>query len=1010
MSKQTDFPLNFKYSIARRLILYIFLFSALLICLTTLIQLLLDYRKDVSQIEGRIQRIAESHLKGITRSLWELNDDLLKIQMEGVLSLPDILYLEIKQTDGRMIVLGIPQSEGGIRRQFPLHYTSDGKEYDLGMLSVVAGMDGVYQRLINRSILTLLTQAFEIIMVSLFIFFLFYFLIGRHLHSIAVYARSLDMNRADAPLALRRGLKKLSGKDELDQLVFSINEMYGNLRSLYQSLGTNVEELKGNVTDLKSAEKALRESEEKYRTLIETTDTGYVILDRQGKVLDGNAEYVRLTGHDTLQEIMGKGVAEWTAAYDLERNIKEVERCLESGCVRNLEIDYVSATGDIIPIEINAAVIKTMGDTFILSLCRDISTRKLAEDALRESEERYRLLAEQSIQGIAVFRGLPPAFVYVNPTWTQIFGYTSKEALSLDSEQIWNLVHPDDRVFVRERNLDRLMGKPVEQRYEFRIIRKDGAVRWVEVFANIIEFGPLPSSQALYIDITARRRSEEERVGLATAIEHAADAIILTDKHGKIEYINPATEKATGFGREELVGHNFAVLRSDQHDDAFYKTMWARISSGEVWSGHVVNRIRDGSLCEFETKISPVKDSFGNVIRYVSVNRDVTQEIKLEKQVRQAQKMEAIGTLAGGIAHDFNNILAAILGYTELTRSTMLQGTPEYRNLEQVVKASSRARDLVQQILLFSRQGAEELKPVRVSVIVKEALQLLRATLPSTIEIRQSLSSLSESRILADPTQIHQVLMNLGTNAAHAMREKGGILEVCLSDVLPESDALSYPELKSGPYILLTVSDTGHGMDRSVMDRIFDPFFTTKKSGEGTGMGLSVVHGIVKRHNGILSVSSDVDKGTVFHLYFPKIEDMKKDAPESLSVVSKGRGRVLFVDDEQTLVELVQQILEYLGYEVIARTSAMEALELYRSQPDRFDLVITDYTMPQMTGIALAREILNIRPDAPIILCTGFNEMITEENARSMGIREFIMKPVTINELSKKVAAALNKG
>ncbi|MFH0997877.1 MAG: response regulator [Pseudomonadota bacterium] len=367
-----------------------------------------------------------------------------------------------------------------------------------------------------------------------------------------------------------------------------------------------------------------------------------------------------------------------------------------------------------------------------------------------------------------------------------------------------------------------------------------------------------------------------------------------------------------------------------------------------------------------------------------------------------------MGTLAGGIAHDFNNILAAILGYTELTRSTMPQGTPEYRNLEQVIKASSRARDLVQQILLFSRQDTAELKPVRVSVIAKEALQLLRATLPSTIEIRQSLASSSESRILADPSQIHQLLMNLGTNAAHAMREKGGILEVSLSDVNPESDAFTHnPELKPGPYILLTVSDTGHGMDRSVMDRIFDPFFTTKRSGEGTGMGLSVVHGIVKRHGGTLSVSSQVDKGTAFQLFFPKTEDMKQDTPESLSVVSKGKGRVLFVDDEQTLVELVQQILEYLGYEVIARTSAREALELFRSQPDRFDLVITDYTMPHMTGVALAREILNIRPDEPIILCTGFNEMITEKNARSMGIREFIMKPVTINELSKKVAAAL---
>ena len=283
MSKPTDFALNFKYSIARRLILYIFLFSALLIFLATLLQLFLDYRKDVSLIDNRIQRIAESHLKGITRSLWELDDNLLKIQMEGVLRLPDMQYLEIKQQDGRMIILGIPQSGGGIRRQFPLLYASDGKEYDLGTLSVVAGMDGVYQRLIDRAILTLFTQACEIIMVSMFIYFLFHFLVGRHLHSIAVFAGSLDMNRSNAPLELPRRLKTHSGKDELDQLVFSINEMQSNLRMLYQSLGTNVEELKVNVIDLKNAEKALRESEEKYRTLIETTDTGFVILDRQGQ-------------------------------------------------------------------------------------------------------------------------------------------------------------------------------------------------------------------------------------------------------------------------------------------------------------------------------------------------------------------------------------------------------------------------------------------------------------------------------------------------------------------------------------------------------------------------------------------------------------------------------------------------------------------------------------------------------------------------------------------------------
>lgn len=882
-NRTTGFSPTFKYGIARRLILYILLFSTLVIVFSTLFQLFLAYREDVAGIGNRIENIKESYLKGIARSVWELDEDQINIQMEGILRLPDMQYLEVRESDGRTLTAGNPQPHDGIRRQFRLVYSSGGKAHDLGSLLVVAGLKDVYHRLVRRAVVTLVTQAVQMIMFSAFIFFLFHFLVGRHLHAIAVYAGSLDMSLPGTPLKLQRRSGLHTGMDELDQLVFSINEMHGNLRLLYRSLETKVAELKDNVAGLENTEKALR-----------------------------------------------------------------------------------------------------------------------------ENEERYRLLAEQTIQGIAVLRGLPPVFVYVNPAWTRIFGYSSEEALSMNAEQIWNLVHPDDRPFVRERNRNRLMGNPAEPQYEFRILRKDGGERWVEVYANIVEEGSSPSSQALYIDITDRKRSEEDRVMLATAIAHAADAVILTDRRGRIEYVNPAMENATGFSRDELTGNNFAVLRCDQHDDAFYRNMWKQISQGQVWSGHIINRIKDGSLCEFETKISPIRDTLGKIAHFVSVNRDVTQEIRMEKQFRQSQKMEAIGTLAGGIAHDFNNILAAILGYTELTRATLPQGTAAYQNLEQVINASYRARDLVQQILLFSRQSADELKPLSLRLIVKEALQLLRATIPSTIEIRQTLTASSGSRIMADPTQVHQVLMNLGTNAAHAMREKGGVLTVTLSDVDLTADGLSHPQLKPGPHVLLTVGDTGHGMDRSVMDRIFDPFFTTKPSGEGTGMGLSVVHGIVQRHNGVLVVSSRPQEGTVFELYFPRVADIRAAAPENRPAETKGRGRILFVDDEKTLVELVQQILTYLGYEVAASTGSEEALSLFRASPDRFDLVITDYTMPRMTGIALAKEMMNIRPGVPIILCTGYNEMITETDARSIGIREFILKPVTISELSKKVAAALD--
>jgi PAS domain S-box-containing protein len=316
----------------------------------------------------------------------------------------------------------------------------------------------------------------------------------------------------------------------------------------------------------------------------------FYLFDQTGKFLRWNKNFEQVSEYSP-EEIGRISPLDLFAGPDKLRAQERIQEAFEKGA-SSVEAGLVSKSGKQTPWYFTGHTIQFEDKTCIIGVGIDISERRQAESAIVESEKRYRLLSEQSIQGIAVFRGIPPVFSYVNPTWTRIFGYDSDEALSLNSEQIWNLVHPDDRDLVRERNRDRLLGRPADQRYEFRIIRKDGNIRWVEVFANIIEFGALPSSQALYVDITDRKRSEEERLGLATAVEHAADAIILTDKHGKIEYVNPATEKAIGFGREELVGHNFAILRSDQHDDAFYKTMWTRIASGQVWSSHQQNQRR----------------------------------------------------------------------------------------------------------------------------------------------------------------------------------------------------------------------------------------------------------------------------------------------------------------------------------------------------------------------------------------------------------------------------------
>ena len=387
--------------------------------------------------------------------------------------------------------------------------------------------------------------------------------------------------------------------------------------------------------------------------------------------------------------------------------------------------------------------------------------------------------------------------------------------------------------------------------------------------------------------------------------------------------------------------------------------------------------------------------------------RREAEKQQLEMQLRQTQKMEAIGTLAGGIAHDFNNILGIISGYTELARLDAPEGSRSQKCLKEIFTASLRARDLVQQILTFSRQGANEPKPLQVGFIIKEVMKMLRAPLPSTIEVKYFVPR-NLPAVLADSTQIHQVVMNLCTNAGHAMREKGGVLEVSLGEVMvDETMAARIPDLMPGKYQKLKVGDTGHGMSPEVMEKIFDPFFSTKGPGEGTGLGLSVVHGIVKKHGGGIEVFSKPGQGTTFEVYFPSLEEMNSGYNDEAVKLPTGTERILLVDDETAMVEMGQQMLESLGYKVTSRTSSLEALRAFQTHPDRFDLVITDMTMPRLTGAELAREVLKLRPDMPIILCTGFSDRIQEETAKSIGVREFVLKPVILRDIAPIIRRVL---
>jgi PAS domain S-box-containing protein len=517
---------------------------------------------------------------------------------------------------------------------------------------------------------------------------------------------------------------------------------------------------------------------------------------------------------------------------------------------------------------------------------------------------------------------------------------------------------------------------------------------------------------ALRNEMNERKQAEEERELLATAIEQAGEAIFISDAQWCIHYVNPAFERTNGYVRSEVIGKNSGILKSNSHGGEFYQQVKNILKQSDVWSGRVTNRKKDGSSYEAETTISVVRDKKGVISNFVSIHRDVTHEIQLERELRQSQKMEVIGALAGGIAHDFNNILTAILGFTEIAQSKLPIDDDVVDDLDRVLDAGLRAKELVQQILSFGRQSDPEQKPTQLTPIIKEVLPLLRSSLPSTIEIRQHIAAASKDvSVLADPTQIHRVLMNLGTNAAYAMRENGGVLYVKLSEVdVDETMASRFHDMKPGPYIRLTVKDTGHGMDSTVKERIFDPYFTTKKDGEGTGMGLALVQGVIKSYGGSITVSSELEQGTTFHIFLPKYEGAILREKTQASTSKGGKERILFVDDEKMLAVLGQQLLESFGYTVTVTTNSLNALEIFRSAPDAFDLIITDMSMPGLTGKELSKRLLDVRPEIPIIICTGFSDQISETQAKESGIRELVMKPYTIKSLDKSIRRVLERG
>lgn len=650
---------------------------------------------------------------------------------------------------------------------------------------------------------------------------------------------------------------------------------------------------------------------------------------------------------------------------------------------------------------------------------------KQAEDELKEMNarlegqvlEQTQALYESQASFQTVSEGLPAMIAHVgsdqryrfaNHAYAKWLGVSPEQMIGRRVQDVWgDRAHPQ----VEERMESVLAGRRVT--YEGSIVLENGITRYylAELIPQKSDGGAVIGYFVIAQDVSEQKEQEHKLSRLATAIEQAGEGFLLVDREHTVRYANPAFEKLAGYSLDEIRDRSVRCLLSRRHNASFYREILDALLAGETWSGTLEQVRKDGAVRITETTVSPVLDASRNLSDYVVIVRDISDLVTLEQQVRQMQKMEAIGTLAGGIAHDFNNILAPIIGYTEMMLSL---GTPDgraHRYQGEVLKAALRARELVQQILAFSRQAELERRPVRVSIIVKEVLRLLRASVPSTIEIRTNVArDAKPMTVVADPSQIHQIVMNLCANARDAMRGGAGLMEVSLSRMEIEPGIPGpFLEASPGSYLKLSVRDTGCGMDASLRARVFEPYFTTKVPGKGTGMGLAVVYGIVKSLGGAIGVDSAPGNGAVFHVLLPcqspNVELMEQDDAAPLPT---GRERILLVDDEPMIVETVMQQLSRLGYDVTPTTGASEALALFSREPDRFDLVITDFTMPRMTGMELSKAVLALRPDMPIILCTGFSEDVSPEQAMVGGIREFLMKPLVIRQLAESLRRVLD--
>lgn len=626
---------------------------------------------------------------------------------------------------------------------------------------------------------------------------------------------------------------------------------------------------------------------------------------------------------------------------------------------------------------------------------------------LFENEERFRAVVENSHDGIFIIDE-NHEFIYANGKSCEILGRPIHQIIGRHFKEF---LDEEGKEVVQKRYFTRGRKGGLQESSEFNLIRTNGQKRQVEASAITVKNSSGNKwTIAHALDITERKQAELERERLLSAIQQTSEAIIITDTGGTIQYVNPAFEKTSGYSHDEVIGKNPRILKSGEHDKRFYRNLWRTISKGKTWEGRIVNKRKDGRLYSEMVTISPILDHSGRIVNYVGVKRDITEEIRLEAQLQQAQKMESIGRLAGGVAHDFNNMLSVIFGYSEMALRKLTSGDPLYSDLNEILKAADRAREITRQLLAFARKQTISPKVLDLNQTVENILKMLRRLIGEDIDLTW-IPGWDLGAVKIDPTQVDQILANLCVNARDAITGIGKITIETQNVSFDKEYCASHPGFKPGDFVLLAVSDNGCGMDKQTLSKVFEPFFTTKVMGKGTGLGMATVYGIVKQNNGFINVYSEPDKGTQVKVYLPRhkgklAEEVRKERVE----IPQGRGEtILLVEDDLSILQLGKTMLESLDYKVLDAPTPNQALNLAAKYEGKIHLLLTDVTMPEMNGQELAGKVKSANPEVKVIYISGYTaNVIAHHGILGEGVN-FLAKPFSIRDMATKVREVLDK-